>query len=106
MTDTVRAIVHETRTLLEREYGGRLAGVVLFGSQARGNAETDSDVDLLVVLRGRVLAGKEIARMSHALSELSLRHDTVVSCVFISEESYRTEQTPFLLNVRREGVAA
>ena len=31
MTDAVRAIVDEARMLLEREYGGRLAGVVLFG---------------------------------------------------------------------------
>lgn len=106
MTDAVRAIVDEARTLLERQYGKRLAGVVLFGSQARGDSEPDSDVDLLVVLHGRVLASQEIARMSHALAELSLLHDTVVSCVFVSEESYHTEQTPFLLNVRREGVAA
>lgn len=106
MTESIRALVAEARALLEREYGSRLAGVVLFGSRARGDAEPGADVDLLVVLRGEVDAGAEVARWSHPLSELSLRHDVVVSCVFVSETRYRTERTPFLLNVRREGVSA
>ncbi len=106
MNERIRTIVAEARVLLEREYGPRLSRVILYGSQARGDATDDSDVDLLVVLRGDVSAGAEIQRMSRALSELSLRHDLVVSCAFVSEQQYRTERTPFLLNVRREGVAA
>jgi uncharacterized protein len=105
MTETTRNVIAEARALLEREYGDRLAGVILFGSQARGDAEPGSDVDLLVVLRGEVSAGAETSRLSWPLAELSLRHDTVVSCVFVSESRYRTERSPFLINVRREGVA-
>nr|MBA2556182.1 nucleotidyltransferase domain-containing protein [Chloroflexota bacterium] len=53
-----------------------------------------------------VSATAEVSRLSEALAKLSLRHDTVVSCVFVSEARYRSEQSPFLLNVRREGIAA
>jgi uncharacterized protein len=106
MTETIRAVIAEARALLEREYGDRLAGVVLFGSYARGDAEPGSDVDLLVVLRGEVSAPAEVSRLSVPLAALSLRHDTVVSCAFVSETRYRNEQSPFLLNVRREGIAA
>jgi predicted nucleotidyltransferase len=106
MNERIRQVVAETRALVEQAYGPRLEGVILYGSQARGEATEGSDVDLLIVLRGEVSAGTEIRRMSKALSELSLRHDLVVSCVFVSEQQYRTERTPFLLNVRREGVAA
>ena len=86
---------HELRTLTD-----------VMGKLTRGDAEPDSDVDLLGVLHGEVSASAEIGRLSASLAELSLRHDTVVSCVFVSEASYRTDQSPFLLNVRREGVAA
>jgi predicted nucleotidyltransferase len=37
---------------LDRHFGERLVSVVLFGSWARGTARAESDVDLLVVLRG------------------------------------------------------
>jgi uncharacterized protein len=106
MTDKVRTVVGEARALMERQYGERLAGVILYGSQARGDAEPGSDVDLLVVLRGDISASAEVSRLSTPLAALSLRHDTVVSCVFVSEARYRSEQSPFLLNVRREGIAA
>jgi hypothetical protein len=65
-----------------------------------------SDVDLLVVLHGDVSAGAEASRLSRPLADLSLRHDIVVSCMFVSGERYRYERSPFLMNVRREGVAA
>jgi uncharacterized protein len=106
MTERMRVLIAEARALLEREYGDQLAGVVLFGSHARGDAEPGSDVDLLVILRGEVSPSVEVSRMSAPLAELSLQYDTVVSCAFVSEERYRTEQSPFLINVRREGIAA
>jgi uncharacterized protein len=38
--------------LLVREFGDRLVSVVLFGSVARGTAGPDSDIDLMLVLKG------------------------------------------------------
>ncbi|NJL69963.1 MAG: nucleotidyltransferase domain-containing protein [Microcoleus sp. SM1_3_4] len=32
-------------------YGEQLDKIVLFGSQARGNARPDSDIDILIVLK-------------------------------------------------------
>jgi hypothetical protein len=37
---------------LDRHFGERLVSVVLFGSRARGTAKPESDVDLLVIVRG------------------------------------------------------
>ena len=42
------------KSCLQAVYGDRLRGVVLYGSEARGEATPDSDVDILVLLTGPV----------------------------------------------------
>lgn len=105
MNDRIQPILTELRQRLEALYGPRLVKMILYGSHARGEAEPGSDIDVLLVLQGRVEPGKEIARTSDIRLELSLAHNTVVSCAYVSQHRYVSEQSPFLLNVRREGVA-
>jgi predicted nucleotidyltransferase len=97
-------ILWEFRDGLEQIYGSRLIRAVLFGSQARDEAKPDSDIDVMLVLRGLVNPHEEIRRLSVFKAELCLKYDVVVSCVYVSEAEYSQDGTPLLLNVRREGV--
>ena len=97
-------ILREFRDGLEQIYGSRLVRVVLFGSQARDEAEPDSDIDVMLVLREPVNPHEEIRRLSAFRAELCLKYDVVISCVYVSEREYRQDGTPLMLNVRREGV--
>jgi predicted nucleotidyltransferase len=90
---------------LQSLYGERLARVVLFGSQARGEATDNSDIDVMVVLKGDVSPSLEIARTIDDVADISLANDVVLSCIFMPESRYDLEQSPLLLNVRREGLA-
>jgi uncharacterized protein len=85
-------------------YGERLRSLILYGSQARGDSEPGSDLDVLVVLTGPVDAGLEIARTGEIVAALSLTYDVAIACVFMEEERYLHRQGPFLRNVRREGI--
>ncbi len=105
MNRTTTAILADLRQSFQALYGDRLQRLVLFGSQARGDAEPGSDIDVLVVLQGPVSPGQEIARTGGITAALSLNYDTVLACTFISADRYATEQSPLLLNVRREGVS-
>ncbi len=98
-------ILKDLRAQLQSIYGQRLAGTILFGSQARGDAVLASDLDVLVVLKGDVDPGKEIGRTGKLVTALSLQYETVISCVFISSMRYACEESPFLLNVRHEGIS-
>ena len=106
MSPKTQAILSELRPRLEAIYGDRLVKLVLFGSQARGDADPESDIDVLVVLKGKVNPWDEIPRGGEATAALSLKHDVVISSTYISEERYNSEQSPLLNNARREGIAA
>jgi predicted nucleotidyltransferase len=105
MSEKVHSIVKELRRRLETLYGPRLVRMVLYGSQARGDAESGSDIDVLVVLEGPVSPGEEIARTSDIIAALSLKHSMVLSRAFVSSDRFEREQSPLLMNIRREGVS-
>jgi len=105
MSDSqITTILRVLRRELSRELGNQLETVLLFGSRARGESRKDSDIDVLIVVRGEFDYGDLIKRTSKIVSDLSLQHDVVISRAFASKERFENEQSPFFLNVRREGV--
>ncbi|MBE9119156.1 nucleotidyltransferase domain-containing protein [Lusitaniella coriacea LEGE 07157] len=54
MNQKLKSILNQLRSHFEQIYGDRLVKMVLFGSQARGDARPDSDIDVLIVLKGEV----------------------------------------------------
>lgn len=104
MEDRARKALGELASNLRTLYGDRLVKVMLFGSLARGEAGDESDVDVLVVLKGEVDTCEEIGRTIDIVAELSLVNDLAISCVFVSESSYDEGRKPFLVNARREGL--
>ncbi|MBI4361876.1 MAG: nucleotidyltransferase domain-containing protein [Euryarchaeota archaeon] len=99
-----RVAVAEFQREVREMYGPRLRAVVLYGSRARGDAEEGSDIDVMVVLRDFRDFWRELNRMGRAASEISLRHNVVITVLPVREREYRTRQIPLLMNVRREGV--
>jgi len=94
----------QLRSHFEQLYGDRLTQMVLYGSQARGDADADSDIDVLVVLKAPVQAGEEIDRTLEIVADLSLQNDEVISCQFMTEEKFTNYQGPLLRNIRKEGI--
>ena len=78
--------------------------LILFGSQARGDEEPGSDIDVLVVLKPPVNPGEEIKRTGKAIADLSLEYDVVISCLFMEETHYQTRNGSLLRNIRKGGV--
>jgi len=104
MTDHIQDILAQLRQRFVSLYGERLVKLVLFGSRARHDAEPGSDIDVLVVLKGDVSPGEEIARTGHIVADLSLRFDETICCLFVDEHYFATRNGPLLRNVRREGI--
>ncbi|MDQ3011457.1 MAG: nucleotidyltransferase domain-containing protein [Acidobacteriota bacterium] len=104
MNEKLKTILTELRRYLASLYGERLVEVMLFGSQARGDAVEGADIDGLVVLKGKVRQFEEVARTSEFNSALCLKYDVLTSRIFVSEDDYPQSQLPMLENARRDGV--
>jgi predicted nucleotidyltransferase len=98
-------ILSELKEELKRLYKDRLTSVILYGSYARGVAVEDSDIDVVVVLKGEVLPGREIDFMLDTITDLNLKYNTLISICPVSEDAMQTVNSPLLLNVRQEGIS-
>jgi predicted nucleotidyltransferase len=98
-------ILKKLSRTLKRLLGEQLEAVYLYGSQARGDAQPDSDIDVLVVIKGEFNYFHMAKRVSRHTAKLSLEYETVISCVYVTKEDYEHRRTPLLLNIHREGIA-
>jgi len=105
MSPDIKPILEELKRELEAVYGDRLVKLVLFGSHARGEATADSDIDVLVILRGPVDDWEEGERTSEATADVCLEHTVLIQCFFAAQDEYEAAPISLLRNVRREGVA-
>lgn len=102
----IKEILKEFRTEVEKLYGKKLKNIILYGSWARGDATEESDIDLLIVLEGKVTPGKEIDTMINIITEINLTYGVLISVYPISEEDYSKVNSPLLINVRSEEIPA
>ncbi len=101
---TLTPILSTLRTYVQQVYGVELKYFILFGSQARQEAQPDSDIDLLIVLDRPVDTWLESERTADFISQLCLQYSTVISALFVSIEQYQTQSTALLRNIAREGI--
>jgi predicted nucleotidyltransferase len=101
--DRVKQILRKFKKEIEAIIKGKLVELVLFGSYARGDYEFGSDIDVLLIV-SEVLGKEEKDRISETASKLSLKYDTVISNFEYLYENFVKDETPFLMNVRKEGI--
>jgi predicted nucleotidyltransferase len=101
----LNSLLTEFREELQHLYGSKFLQIVLYGSQARNQATTDSDIDVAIILKFPISPPAEIFHMGAIKSRLSLQYDELLSVIPISEEDFRHKSTPLLNNIRREGIA-
>jgi uncharacterized protein len=92
------------KSRLQAVYGDRLRGLVLYGSEARGEATSDSDVDILVLLTGPVALGRELRTIIEALYPLQLAMDRVLEAFPVDEADYLRGEHAWYRNAQKEGI--
>ena len=99
-SDAEREQVAEFIARLEHECEADVARVILYGSKARGDAENESDIDLLVATTD------EYERVKKFCYDFEYDNLFIAPMVFAREdwEYYQRLKLPFYVNVRRDGI--
>jgi predicted nucleotidyltransferase len=85
-------------------YGRKLKKVILYGSYARGIANRDSDIDLMIVLSDMESPFTEIERLTEIKFSIGLDHDVFISTNPVSEDVFSHSTLPLFKNVFRDGI--
>lgn len=101
----IRDVIQHSRERLSAHYGDRFAGLILYGSEARGDSTSESDIDLLVLLRGPYNRLNELRSIADILYPLQLETDRLLSARPVPLEDFESMRLQLYRNVNEEGVA-
>ncbi len=105
--ETLKGIFEELSEQLQHVYGDRMKEVILYGSVARREQTSDSDIDIMVLID---VDPEEMRNYEDALCEVStdmaLKYLKVFSIIDVNYQEFNDWKavSPFYKNVSDEGV--
>ena len=79
---------------------------LLYGSQARGDARSDSDWDILIILDKDKLQPEDYDTITYPLTKLGWELGTDINPIMYTKKEWEANHiTPFYHNVEREAIA-
>ena len=82
------------------------ATAILYGSEARGEANQDSDIDVLILLDKEKITLYDRQQITFPLYDVELETGVIISPKVFSKQAWENELsiTPFYYNVMKEGI--
>ncbi len=100
----IEEILNKAKSILQKIYGKRLKGIILYGSYARGEAVEGSDIDLIVLLENMQDPIDELEKCSKEIHQLDFVYDTLISIIPFDLKQFNTRKLPIILNAKKEGI--
>jgi UTP:GlnB (protein PII) uridylyltransferase len=101
----VRAAIAAYVQRVATDHADEVLSITLYGSQARGEASAESDIDLLVITRHDAPARRE--SLVDLAWQVQFEHDVIISDIIRgADQSSRiqAQRFPYYQNVEREGI--
>ena len=101
-----KVFIEKFKSGLCQLYQDFLSEIILYGSYARGDYDSESDIDFLVVLdKQEIDYGEEIGKMTKFIYPLMLDYDIIVSYLPIPKKRWQEEKSFFFDNVKKDGLS-
>lgn len=103
----LQTILTETRPVLLEIFGDNLEKLWLYGSYARGEATTESDIDVMALVK---MSREELSayrrHISEFTSDIDLEYNVLLSVKLQDSETFwkYAEAQPFYANVLKDGI--
>lgn len=83
------------------------ATIILYGSCARGDTHSNSDIDVLILVDRPKLTVEEEKHIKYPLYDLEFETGKIISPLVLTKEDWEQRHwiTPFYENVQQEGIA-
>ena len=105
--NTLDVLLKETYTELRKVFGEKLDSVILYGSYARGDYDSESDIDVMALVdleKGEL--SKYRRTVSDFANDIDLKYDVLLSVKLQDKFTFEKygNTLPYYMNVEREGV--
>ena len=107
MPQAIKRVIEQYIAEIKKIYGTHLCKVILFGSYARGDFRSDSDVDIMILLDMSDMDLKVYSQqLSYMTFDFNLDNGLDIKPIAKSEEHFRkwVVNYPFYANINIEGV--
>ena len=96
----------EYRKALLEQQPGAVTRMLIYGSKARGNANEDSDLDVLLIVKNESADLKRpLRRIGYTLAATSWAVPSIMAYTQAEWDRLRVLRSPYRESVEREGVA-
>ncbi|MBK9508570.1 MAG: nucleotidyltransferase domain-containing protein [Cytophagaceae bacterium] len=101
----IKPILVSFKKEVQNILGENLQDVILFGSYARGENSSESDIDLLMVLKNQEKSKVEYWNiLGDTILKYDLLYNKLFSVKFASKKQYLNSQMPFYSELRKDGI--
>ena len=97
-------VLQRCKAILENNYQSQFKGLILYGSVARNQASTASDIDLLVLLGQPIDYFKELRTIIDLLYPVQLESEQLISAKPVPVDEFEHGTIQLYRNAKREGV--
>lgn len=101
----MKTLLSEIKNTLEKLLGNNMTKIVLYGSRARGDYDTESDIDIAIIVRG---LSRELRKQIYDIvADIEIKYLVSISTLVLSAENFaflKNRERRIAADIEKEGI--